>query len=310
MKLTFYAKKWRTVIIDGEEVDDFYNFDSDSKDFIEDFDRKFSKYRRIDRKELRKFEYAITDKTADFFYIFNLLKPYSKKMDISICLDTVYEKRDFESAEAYILNFPKPCYYYDEYPDENYVSYSYACNHCYIYHLNDKTYIKPSGGIKKAFENKFAGRTSELSEHIVSEDLRLMLMNHGIDSKCFLEVHTKEEEKLGYKISNRLNEIPSQMIYNPSLGQVTACPVCGKRQFISAVEPKLRKQLPGVRWGDYPNRDIFYINPEAIELLEDFNITSDYFDGVRLTVVNKKVFKLISNAIPEIKKRSIPVIEL
>lgn len=49
------------------------------------------------------------------------------------------------------------------------------------------------------------------------------------------------------------------------------------------------------------------INSDGIAALKDINLTQDFFGTHQLTIVNKKVFVLLKDRIPELLNRSVPI---
>lgn len=310
MKITFYVnvEERKTKIVNGREIDDIFCFNRECKEFINLFNSVYHKYRKIDRREPERFEYAIPDNRENFENIFEMLKPFDKKMAIAIYFDTAYEKEDFEKAEAFLLAFPKEGYYYDDYPEDEYLSYSRPCDECYTYIPHKKTYIKPTNGITKAFQ-KCDGRTTLIEENIISLPLGEYLMQNGVSERNFSFVFTKSEKKLGYKFAEDINLMPENSIYNPSFGNAERCSACGKNLYYDFTEPtKMKKYFRGLRTGDYPNLNYYILTKEGAHSLTDINLTSDYFNDCRRTVINKKTFELIYSAVPSIKKRTIPIL--
>lgn len=60
--------------------------------------------------------------------------------------------------------------------------------------------------------------------------------------------------------------------------------------------------------GDYPLPDeTVVINQQGLDSLQDVNWTNEFFWGERYVIVSKRLFDLIAEAVPRIKRSSIPV---
>ena len=247
----------------------------------------------------------------------------SNKVDICMYADTVYEAEDFEKAVAFILVFPKSFNYYDDWNEEKYASFIMTCSSdpkdwtkkgCGTYEHTETIFAKPNASIKKVFDNKYAGATAiETSEaSIVSEKLAEYLIGAGIGKEFFAPVNQRRGDVWAYFLDGRNNLIESgQLNCNLTEGPVD-CPLCGKHIMKKKVferEEALEERLPGtIILGNVYECDCWEIAGEAAEKLQPVNMTEDFFFSAnQMTVINRELFELIKEKVPEIIKNSIPV---
>ena len=83
--------------------------------FLEDFEQAYGRFRKKrGYYEGMEREYFIRSDKADFEELFQMVKPFERKLEMVMDIDQIYEESDIESADAYFFTFPKTCYFYDD----------------------------------------------------------------------------------------------------------------------------------------------------------------------------------------------------
>lgn len=297
-------------------IPDYFN--KKASTLLQNFHDKYTKYMRESSKENNYFRYVFNDKTEDFEEIFKLLDTMKDEIHIVIDVEKCFEDKDFDAAVAYVLIFPKECYYYDDYPDdEKYYSLKNSCKYCHdsVKDFMETTFIKPDSSVSKILRDKIIGASTFAREPILSIPLYQSLLESGIDSNVFRPVHTKTGKLLGHKLYGNDHILPALSVSDRRMLLKTSCLECGKTIFYPDVndESKLspfQRRFTNVIVGDYPlKNDVITINSEGLSKLEPVNLTNEYFFSARYVIVNKWLFNLIAEAVPRVKRSSMPIFQ-
>ena len=297
---------------------------NDMMDFIEQFSLKYKdnivESKPIDVVALgvadepleEEFEriFIFSDKNVDFENILKELLPIKDKMDIWLYSDVCWEKEDFDNASAFLFNFNKKC---PEYETEKYSYYKINCLDCWCRDINDKIYAKPTASIKKYFSNNLVGVSIEESDvHIISDALYEYLIESGINENCFKPVYDKKNQLWAKMLNDRNNLLPSLSLYYEYDDTVRICKSCGRKIISPSYKPK--KESYWYEYGDgeggfgvYPCSERWLIRKDALENMDDVNLTFDYFTDRQLMVISKRLFNLLHEHNPKIIHVSTPI---
>lgn len=291
------------------------SFSEEQRSMLNKFNELYGKYKH--KKEQSDYiRYILNDKEVDFFEVFDFLEPYDSMLDIQMYFERKYESADYDNATAYILKFPKKCYFYDDWPDEEFYPQNNTCCRCKM-EANDfkeKLYIKPNDGVGKLLKEKIGGVSTDAMEPIVSIQLYEKLIEYGLDENLFREVFSKKEKVLGYKFYCPNNILPSLSVNNMEFLRKAVCPECGRILFNSSVSYGSDQRVLHRRFkhvygkNGYPlHDDRVLINADGVKALKEVNWTNEFFFGNRYVIVNKDLFNFLIKQIPRIKKSCIPV---
>lgn len=291
-------------------------FDEECKSVLSEFDKKYGKY-KVKKTERDNWKnYILKDKDVDFNDVFDYLEPYTEKMRIDFSFQRKYESKDYDDAVAYVLKFPKTCSYCEAEEDDDKYDYFFQSMKCKTCSHNahdflEKVYIRSDFSVKKFLCEKIGGVTTENGEPIVSIPLYHELIAQGIDKEFFNPVFSKKEDLLGYRLFGKQHILPPLSVIDGAMLSKRTCPDCGRNLMVHSITAgsTLNKRFP--EFCDligYPlPDDHLYINRQGMEHLHRVNWTSDFFEGNRYVVVDRKLFHLITKFTPRAKTTSIPV---
>ena len=281
-------------------------------DCLSNLSHKYKKYitntEKLNGEELGV-EYMFSDKNVQFEEILAELLPLNKRMDVWMYSDVQWEKQDFDEAAAYIFSFNKRC---PEYEDEKYGHREINCSTCWCRDIREKVYAKPIASLRRTFESNKTGASIEESEvHVLSDSLYEYLIENGIDKTCFQPVFDKKNQEWAKMLSGRDHILPSLSIYHEHYDIVDVCGNCGKKMIKSSYR-KISNSLwyefeEGRSFGYYPCSERWLIKKEIADNMSDVNLTEDYYISEQLLVISKKLFDLIYENNPKIRKVSTPI---
>ena len=203
-------------------------FSPRARHFIQEFKSNYRAYLKKETEMLDECEFIFREQDVNFEDIFSLLLMYRGEVDCTMYIDTVYEKKDFDLAAAYVIGFSKWAHYYDD-EEGPFNSIYISCEECACRDHRETVYIRPGGGIKKTFSSKFAGADTPYRLELVSPMLRDYLMENGIEEEYFEEVFQKRGDLLGYYLNGGNHLIPSMSLLNGETDWLTVCPKCGRK---------------------------------------------------------------------------------
>ncbi|MCQ4635523.1 hypothetical protein NE619_02175 [Anaerovorax odorimutans] len=294
--------------IDDEEM---YNFPKKMLAVVNAFDVEFKK-QRVRRRHYYSYKIKSTDGQYQAFLKFN--EQYKKKLDIIIYPYTVYENQDYESASAYLLQFTNKCYYYDDYPDfEKYDCMEIASDALGQWYPRPPIYINLPIKTKRAFEKRIDGAITPDFESYLSPKLYEYLIKRGVDSSCFKEAYKKGRtyETVAYRLWGKEHTLPPESLFlfteddeyvwcqDPATGCVKWIPYEGEEgEAIEDYNWHLHGSL---------NPQIYTMTKAGIGALGYVSDSFEAWGNMRTTIVNPELFRLISEKVPEVRKRSIPI---
>ncbi len=283
--------------------------------FLEDFEQAYGRFRKKrGYYEGMEREYFIRSDKADFEELFQMVKPFEKKIKIYMHITQIYEESDIESADAYFFTFPKTCYFYDDvFSDgedkEPFNSLRQLCPECFVRGIREPVYIKPNNGLRKQFAAGFAGASDQLGGelNILSDPLRDDLVQRGIAEKYFRPVYTRKGERWCYCFWPDERRIPHLALLDNMDDITWKCPTCGRHIHHRTAESKgesLWNQLDiTIKTGNsYPIPERWELKREIGESLPPLSSTEDYlFRDTQEMVMSRELFSLIAERIPKAK---------
>ena len=282
--------------------------------FLEDFEQAYGRFRKKrGHYEGMEREYFIRSDKADFEELFQMVKPFERKLEMVMDIDQIYEESDIESADAYFFTFPKTCYFYDDvFSDgedkEPFNSLRQLCPECFVRGIREPVYIKPNNGLRKQFAAGFAGASDELGGglNILSDPLRDDLVQRGIAERYFRPVYTRKGERWCYCFWPDERRIPHLALLDNMDDITWKCPTCGRHIYRSTAESKgesLWNQLDiHLKFGNYPLPWRWELKREIGEILPPLNSTEDYlFRDTQEIVMSRELLSLIAERIPKAK---------
>ena len=283
--------------------------------FLEDFEQAYGRFRKKrGYYEGMEREYFIRSDKADFEELFQMVKPFEKKLDMVMDTAQIYEESDIESADAYFFTFPKTCYFYDDvFSDgedkEPFNSLRQLCPECFVRGIREPVYIKPNNGLRKQFAAGFAGASDQLGGelNILSDPLRDDLVQRGIAEKYFRPVYTRKGERWCYCFWPDERRIPHLALLDNMDDITWKCPTCGRHIHHRTAESKgesLWNQLDiTIKTGNsYPIPERWELKREIGESLPPLSSTEDYlFRDTQEMVMSRELFSLIAERIPKAK---------
>ena len=288
--------------------------------FLEDFEQAYGRFRKKrGYYEGMEREYFIRSDKADFEELFQMVKPFEKKLDMVMDTAQIYEESDIESADAYFFTFPKTCYFYDDvFSDgedkEPFNSLRQLCPECFVRGIREPVYIKPNNGLRKQFAEGFAGASDELGYGVIilSDPLRDYLVQQGIAEKYFHPVYTRKGERWCYCFWPDERRIPHLALLDNMDDITWKCPTCGRHIHHSTAESKgesLWNQLDiHLKFGNYPLPDRWELKREIGESLPPLSSTEDYlFRDTQKMVMSREMRSLIVEKMPKVKKCVRPI---
>lgn len=287
--------------------------------FLEDFEQAYGRFRKKrGYYEGMEREYFIRSDKADFEELFQMVKPFEKKLDMVMDTAQIYEESDIESADAYFFTFPKTCYFYDDvFSDgedkEPFNSLRQLCPECFVRGIREPVYIKPNNGLRKQFAAGFAGASDQLGGelNILSDPLRDDLVQRGIAEKYFRPVYSRRGDQWTYCFWPDERKIPHLSLIDNVDTVIGKCPTCGRQVFLGTAKTKSeslwnRLRIP-LKFGSYPIPELWKLKREVGEALPPLSLTEDYFEDRQFLVMNRELFDLIAEKLPRVKKRSVPI---
>lgn len=286
-------------------------FSPKARHFIQEFKSKYRAYLKKGTEMLDECEFIFREQDVNFEDIFSLLLMYKGEVSCTMYMETIYEKKDFDQAAAYLIGFSKWAYYYDD-EEGPFNSIYISCEECACRDHRKNVYIRP-GGVKKNFSSKFAGADTPYSLEIVSPMLRDYLLENKIEEEYFKEALQKRGDLLGYYLNGGDHLIPSMSLLSDETDWLTICPKCG-RKVIKMSERWNQESLWGQfrekgGFGSYPVSTKWEMPPNIVKALGAVNFTEDYFNCMRYTVINKNLFSLIRAKIPNVTRYTTPIFE-
>ena len=282
--------------------------------FLEDFEQAYGRFRKKrGYYEGMEREYFIRSDKADFEELFQMVKPFEKKLDMVMDTAQIYEESDIESADAYFFTFPKTCYFYDDvFSDgedkEPFNSLRQLCPECFVRGIREPVYIKPNNGLRKQFAAGFAGASDELSGalNILSDPLRDDLVQQGIAEKYFRPVYIRKGERWCYCFWPDERRIPHLALLDNMDDITWKCPTCGRHIHHRTAKSKgesLWNQLDiCLKFGNYPLPKRWELKREIGEILPPLSSTEDYlFRDTQEIVMSRELLSLIAERIPKAK---------
>lgn len=306
-RINYYSGEYDDILVYPEE------FNSNMKLFINQFDLKYGKYKLKKSEEANLKRYIISDRVVNIYDVLDTLRPFEHELELVMWFQRRFEDEDYNVASAYILNFPKQCSYYEDWPDnEIYYPQNMHCDECewYAFEFLEKLYIRPQNGVAKLLKEKIGGVVTPNQEPIVSLELYRILLDAGISSDYFRPVFSKKETVLGYKLFAANHILEPFAISDMSSTYLWVCKKCGNNIIQYNLEPCEEVQcFSGIMGGQgYPlKEDRIFIKEEALASLNSVNWTNEFFDGNRYVIVNKELFDLIVKYVPKAKYTSIPI---
>lgn len=289
------------------------NYSKEARAFIHDFSEKYKKNRKAIKGDVFAGCFEFSSKRVSFEEIFAQLLPLEHEIEFVMYISTVYEKKDFDSAAAYMIFFPKECFYYDDCDEEEFNSIEILCEerNCFARGHRDKIYVKPNNGLKKRFTQEYTGASTMRELHIVSEKMMTYLLENGISERYFGPVYEKKGTLWAYYLKPGNIALPSLSILNDQEDWLHVCPTCGRNIIYMSHQPKGDSLWNAFQdannFGEYPASDRWEISREVLKNLEAVNITADYFTSCQYIVINRQLFELLQQKIPRLGRTSVPV---
>ncbi len=284
--------------------------------FLEDFEQAYGSFRkkRGDYEEMER-EYLLRSDKVNFEELFQMVKPFEKKLTMAMQMEQIYEKVDFETADAYLFYFPRNCYFYDDEDEdddedeETFNSLRSLCPRCSTRGIREPIYIKPNSRLRNLFGEEFAGASDELGYgvNILSDPLRDYLVQQGIAEKYFRPVYTRKGERWCYCFWPDERRIPHLALLDNMDDITWKCPTCGRHIHHRTAESKgesLWNQLDiTIKTGNsYPIPERWELKREIGEILPPLNSTEDYlFRDTQEIVMSRELLSLIAERIPKAK---------
>ena len=124
--------------------------------FLDDFEQAYGRFRKKrGYYEGMEREYLLRSDKVNFKELFQMVKPFEKKVTMAMQMEQIYEKVDFETADAYLFYFPRNCYFYDgedeDDDEETFNSLRPLCPRCSTRGIREPIYIKPNGRLRNLF---------------------------------------------------------------------------------------------------------------------------------------------------------------
>ncbi len=288
--------------------------------FLEDFEQAYGRFRKKrGYYEGMEREYLLRSDKVNFKELFQMVKPFEKKLTMAMQMEQIYEKVDFETADAYLFYFPRNCYFYDDEDEdddedeETFNSLRSLCPRCSTRGIREPIYIKPNSRLRNLFGEEFAGASDELGYgvNILSDPLRDYLVQQGIAEKYFRPVYSRRGDQWTYCFWPDERKIPHLSLIDNVDTVIGKCPTCGRQVFLGTAKTKSeslwnRLRIP-LKFGSYPIPELWKLKREVGEALPPLSLTEDYFEDRQLLVMNRELFDLIAEKLPRVKKRSVPI---
>lgn len=302
-KLKFYPfKKGNEILEIGEKT----SFSTRALKFIAEFEEIYCK-----NKNKKENGFFINEKKVDFEQLFQQLLPYQNEISIWMHVDPIYEEEDFDMADAFLMNFPKYCYYYDEPEDERYNSMQVLYKgkeDLYREHI-EKMYIAPNG-LKSKFAKECTGASTDLGIHIISQEMKEYLLDNGISEAYIKPVYQKNGQRWADYLFGEEHMLPSFSV----LGYTDDVVEPYQKYRVIEIDHKMKRGdslwnsfTEAVQTGIYPCIPKYEIRADVLDTLGDVNITTDFYGWCRCTVISKRLFELIRKQVPKITTVSQPI---
>lgn len=182
---------------------------------------------------------------------------------------------------------------------------------CKTWDHTDTIYVKPQVGLKKCFDG-FCGATNyEFSmDSVISDTLQKYLIENNVDEKFYRPVLQKNGIRWAFFLDGGNSVIESSSLKNDYYIRASKCSQCGRNVC------KLNEAILDSFANDFGEQIVignphvinrWIIDEYALSQLKSVNRSDDYFNTVRLTVINKELFRLIEGKIPGVRKNSVPI---
>ena len=269
MKVYVRFTIWNTKPISAEEEKRY-----------EDFTNKMRKYKA--KYLIDSFKVPMT--SPEYEYAHEMAEKYPVQEDEegetlpgvyiseSTIIEIDYEKKDYEKAVAYCLNFWYIAYLYE---DEGSDEYTEPC--CEnpnwngeICEIQNRPLIMPA---KEVYKKKYA---QLMPGYGVSEEIRNLLLEHGAKKEDFTEIRNKQGKLIFYQVTPQ--NVIKGFIEDNDIPIEDECKSCGQK-----------------RYGDKKRTEPYYISKSTLEQLTVLNRTEE-MSGLELEpwyIVNKETYLLL-----------------
>lgn len=235
---------------------------------------------KLEKYTYSSISYRMPTDNILFIQAKELAKKYSNIVNFDYSLDAKYDKKDFEKAVAYVPEFKRVCWEYDDSD-----VFGNDCGECGMWDQTGDLEIKPQGSIKK-YRDEYATFVNEgAGTPLISVKLYEYLCENGIDKKYLRPVYSKRDKltPIAYQLYSDF-VLPAQVVKYPQFEIKEKCEKCGRIQLLYS-EPEEFSPMT--------------ISREAVSQLQPVNMPSEYLVHFKQTIVSKQMYQLIIEKDPK-----------
>lgn len=279
------------------------------KRILEEFHNKYKKYKRRSTQHMEAYD---INKNENLEELFHFVIKNQEFLDFQVIVYEIYEKKDYENADAFYPWFNFGGEYYDE-SEKNNSLIDVSTKGGGGIALKEPVRVRFTAKQKEKLKKEYIGYTVERFEDcFISVKLRDFLIENGISKKYFKETYDTKGDIIAYRLWGQDNILPSQAvkidnfeIYSDTDEHIYYWEYIYYDE--APIDKYLKKHHSMIVGSDLGGMDT--ISKDIIQYLQDINETFEYryFLGMRKTIVNRKFYELVKEVIPNADKYFIPL---
>lgn len=238
----------------------------ETQNLLSEFYKKSSCY--LINKDIQLF--SIPTDAEEYNYIRKLKLLAPREVYFSEFFEKKYDKQDYFNAVAYVINFKNMSYGYGNKGAADYFEKCCKCGNLFLNQVKD--YEMPMSEMKNKHFTQL-----DIFRFAVSEKVKDELLELRVSKDVFRPVWQKNKQGLPvcYQLSP-INTLPSISEVNGWRSYI-GCQHCNKVLF------------------DWDNDQFYYLSSEAVDLLQDFNLTTEQVGNLCTPkyLVNKKIYEYL-----------------